>query len=121
MQHTAILGLDYQWIDYTDTGAFDFSAQVPTLDIFSPVYDVSYPVPAPTIREHFVGKQTGLYLQDIVRIFGPPAVIGLVTAVGLLSALLGDGAWDVLWVSLDVPLAVIAWCGVRSTRAARKP
>lgn len=35
---------------------------------------------------------------------GAPAAVGSVTAVGLLSALVADGAWDVLsWATLAAP------------------
>jgi hypothetical protein len=44
------------------------------------------------------------------QIYGPAIVIGLITLYGLLSALLGDGIWDVLsWIALAIPLVVIAW------------
>ncbi len=45
-------------------------------------------------------------------IYRIPLLIGLVSAFGLTSALLGDGAWDVLsWLLLAVPvgLAMIYW------------
>jgi hypothetical protein len=38
-----------------------------------------------------------------------PTVLGLVTAFGLISALLGDGVWDVLsWTALFAPLVCAA-------------
>jgi hypothetical protein len=40
-----------------------------------------------------------------MRLWGAPIVIGILTAIGLLSALLGDGIWD--WLSatlLGVPM-----------------
>jgi len=41
------------------------------------------------------------------RIFGVPALLGGLSAVGLLSALLGDGIWDMLsWLTLGIPLLV---------------
>ena len=44
------------------------------------------------------------------RVFGVPLLLGLLSAVGLLSALLGDSLWDALsWLALGVPCAVIAW------------
>jgi hypothetical protein len=37
-----------------------------------------------------------------------PIALAVVTAVGLLSALLGDGFWDALsWLALATPIAVI--------------
>ena len=42
------------------------------------------------------------------RIFGTPVLLGIVSLVGLLSALFADGLWDVLsWFALGAPLAVI--------------
>ena len=39
-----------------------------------------------------------------------PIVLGVASAVGLLSALLGDAVWDALsWVGLGAPVAVAAW------------
>lgn len=52
-------------------------------------------------------------------IFRLPLAIGLASAVGLVSALVGDGPWDVLsWLLLAWP---IAWCvrGLRRPRARR--
>ena len=41
-----------------------------------------------------------------MKIFKWPIVLGLLTAGGLLSALVGDGVWDTLsWVLLAVPVA----------------
>lgn len=44
------------------------------------------------------------------RVYGVPAILAVVTFLGLLSALLGDGIWDaVSWYVLTIPLGVIAW------------
>ena len=43
-----------------------------------------------------------------------PIVFGVLTTVGLISALLGDGAWDMLSaVALGAPVAACAWYGFR--------
>lgn len=43
------------------------------------------------------------------EVFRVPLVLGLLTGVGLVSALVGDGAWDVLsWVTILAPMAVVA-------------
>jgi hypothetical protein len=48
--------------------------------------------------------------RSIARIFGWPAIIALVAAFGLISALLGDGIWDAAsWVALALPVAVVAF------------
>jgi len=45
--------------------------------------------------------------RTIRQIFAWPAVIAVLSTVGLLSALLGDGIWDgVSWVVLAVPVAL---------------
>ncbi len=42
--------------------------------------------------------------------FALPLLIGLLSAVGLLSALLGDGAWDAMaWLGLGLPAVLGAW------------
>ena len=39
-----------------------------------------------------------------------PIALGLLTAIGLLSALLGDAIWDTLsWFALAAPVAAAAW------------
>ena len=45
-----------------------------------------------------------------------PALLAVLTVVGLLSALLGgEGPWRVLsWVTLSVPLAIVLWSLLRS-------
>jgi hypothetical protein len=44
------------------------------------------------------------------QIWGMPIVIGILSAIGLLSALLGDGVWDALsWAALATPVVVTLW------------
>lgn len=51
------------------------------------------------------------------QIWGMPALLSLLTAVGLLSALLGDGLWDLLsWIAMTAPLAVIVWHAASAAR-----
>jgi hypothetical protein len=48
------------------------------------------------------------------QIWFPPVLLALLTAVGLVSALLGDGIWDALsWLTLGAPIAVILRCVMR--------
>ena len=43
-------------------------------------------------------------------VFSVPLAIGLVSAIGLFAALLGEGAWDALsWIGLGIPV----WISVR--------
>jgi len=61
----------------------------------------------------------------MMQVFGPiwtaPIVLGVLTIVGLISALVGDGAWDALSaVTLGVVAAVGAWCGLRRPKLSHK-
>ena len=52
-----------------------------------------------------------------VRVFGWPILLALSSAIGLISALLGDGVWDALsWNSLAAPVLVIAWHVLRPVK-----
>lgn len=43
-----------------------------------------------------------------------PIFLGLLTLVGLLSGLMGDGAWDaVSWIGLGVPTLIGTWFALR--------
>ena len=45
--------------------------------------------------------------QSVRDIFRWPVVIGVLSTVGLLSALLGDGIWDGLsWLALAIPVVL---------------
>ncbi|AMO24734.1 hypothetical protein GCM10027034_09220 [Ramlibacter solisilvae] len=52
------------------------------------------------------------------RIWGWPIVLGVLTASGLVTALVSDGGpgdiWS--WVGLGVPVAVMAWHWARPRR-----
>ncbi|MDR7048872.1 hypothetical protein J2X54_001320 [Duganella sp. 3397] len=46
--------------------------------------------------------------------WGGPLVMAMLTVIGLLSALLGDGFWDSLSaVALGIPVLACAWFGWR--------
>ena len=51
------------------------------------------------------------------RLWGWPIVLGVLTSIGLVSALFSDGgAGDaVAWVALGIPVAVCGWFGWRRT------
>ncbi|HVV42026.1 MAG TPA: hypothetical protein VHC94_13295 [Nitrobacter sp.] len=45
--------------------------------------------------------------KTLWQIFRWPAVVAILSTVGLLSALLGDGIWDGLsWILLAIPVAL---------------
>lgn len=57
---------------------------------------------------------TGATLRTVYRI---PLVLSIITIVGLLSALLGDGIWDALsWVLLAIPMFLLSFFLVRSKK-----
>jgi len=49
------------------------------------------------------------HLQSPGEVFRIPIWLGIASAVGLVSALLGDGIWDVLsWVTILAPITAVA-------------
>jgi len=52
------------------------------------------------------------HLQSAREVFRIPVWLGVATAIGLVSALLGDGVWDTLsWLTILAPIAAVflAW------------
>lgn len=55
--------------------------------------------------------------QSLREVFRVPLWLGLLSAFGLLSALIGDDVWDVLsWLALLAPVAVAGWYWHRRDR-----
>ncbi len=55
--------------------------------------------------------------SPFMRLWGWPIALSILTIVGLVSALLGDGVWDYLSaLALGVPLAVGGWYSLRRGR-----
>lgn len=55
--------------------------------------------------------------SPFMALWGVPILLAILTALGLASALVGDGVWDgVSALALGTPVAVGAWYAVR-----RKP
>jgi hypothetical protein len=49
-------------------------------------------------------------MSALRTLWGMPILLGVLTAVGLVAGLLGDGWWDaVSVVALGIPVAVGAW------------
>jgi hypothetical protein len=49
-----------------------------------------------------------------MRLWGWPIVLGLLSATGLVTALVSEGWGDVWsWIALGVPVLVMAWFGWR--------
>ena len=52
-----------------------------------------------------------------MTLWGMPIVLGILTLVGLVSALLGDGIWDTVSAfALAAPVLAGAWYGLRRKR-----
>ncbi|MGR9085732.1 MAG: hypothetical protein ACU841_01485 [Gammaproteobacteria bacterium] len=52
--------------------------------------------------------------QTLRQIWGIPVVMGLLNAIGLITALLADGVGDaVSWLALAIPVAIACWCSIR--------
>lgn len=48
--------------------------------------------------------------QSADEVFRIPMLLGIATAVGLVSALLGDGIWDALsWLTILAPILAVVW------------
>lgn len=51
------------------------------------------------------------------RVWTAPVLLGALSAIGLIAALVADGIGDaVAWVALGIPIAVSAWYGLRTSR-----
>jgi hypothetical protein len=63
-----------------------------------------------------------LHRRSFRQIFGVPILLAIITAAGLLSALLGDGVWNALsWFVLSIPVAVIMFYAARPRRSMTIP
>ena len=48
--------------------------------------------------------------KTLGEIFFVPMLIGILSLIGLIAALVGDGVWDaVSWASLGIPVIVTVW------------
>ena len=46
-------------------------------------------------------------------VFAIPVLIAAASLIGLVGALLDDGAWDVIgWIGLGIPVAVLVWARI---------
>ena len=68
IEHRLLVGLDYR--NYREASAFAFDFNVPSIDLFNPVYSAT-PIAVPALTTTFTDqrlKQTGVYLQDQAKI-----------------------------------------------------
>jgi hypothetical protein len=55
--------------------------------------------------------------RTLGQIFAAPIVVGVLSTVGLIAALVGDGWWDaVSWLSLTLPILLYLFFVARRTR-----
>jgi len=53
-------------------------------------------------------------IKSPMQIWGAPIMLAILTTIGLISALLGDGVWDaVSAVALGIPALLCLWYGLR--------
>jgi hypothetical protein len=56
--------------------------------------------------------------RPFLALWGMPILLGLLTTIGLLSALLGDGPWDIVSaVALGIPVLLGLWYSLRGWRS----
>lgn len=56
-------------------------------------------------------------IRNLRQIYAMPAVVAAASAVGLVSALVGDGVWDALsWLGLGLAVVLAAWHGLPRRR-----
>jgi hypothetical protein len=59
--------------------------------------------------------------RSAFQVFAVPIVLGVLSAVGLVAALLGDNVWDaVSWLTLGLPCVVMAWFWFGAGRTSRR-
>ena len=59
--------------------------------------------------------------RSALQVFAVPIVLGVLSAVGLIAALLGDNVWDaVSWLTLGIPCVVMAWFWFGAGRLSRR-
>lgn len=62
---------------------------------------------------HQDSRRSGKH-YSLWQVFRWPLLIGVASAIGLVSALVADGVWDALsWALLALPLVVGVWYTVR--------
>ncbi|HIV69877.1 MAG TPA: hypothetical protein H9903_02980 [Candidatus Aquabacterium excrementipullorum] len=62
---------------------------------------------------HQESRRSGKH-YSLWQVFRWPLLIGVASAIGLVSALVADGVWDALsWALLALPLVVGIWYSVR--------
>lgn len=66
LRHDLVAGVDFRRYDYVGSSAFAFG--VPDTDLFNPVQGLNITAPPLSVFSNQVQKQTGLYVQDQVKL-----------------------------------------------------
>jgi iron complex outermembrane receptor protein len=66
LHHDLVAGLDFRRYDYVGSSAFAFG--VPDTDLFNPVQGLNITAPPLSVFSNQVQKQTGLYVQDQIKL-----------------------------------------------------
>lgn len=60
-------------------------------------------------------------MKTFFHIWLAPIILGLLSAIGLLSALAGDDIWDVLsWLTLTLPLVVAVYYLIKNLKGKKQ-
>lgn len=73
LDHTLLIGIDYRRSSGNDSGGF---VQAPSLDLFAPVYNQTFPVPPITRQRIATFEHTGIYIQDQIKAGNLSLLIG---------------------------------------------
>ena len=73
LDHTLLIGIDYRRSSGNDSGGF---VQAPSLDLFAPVYNQTFPVPPITRQSIATFEHTGIYIQDQIKAGNLSLLIG---------------------------------------------
>jgi hypothetical protein len=58
--------------------------------------------------------------SEFAHVFRTPLLLGALTTIGLISALVADGIWDaVSWVGLGAPVVLVGYLIMRQRRRSR--
>ncbi|GAB3799625.1 hypothetical protein GCM10028819_23370 [Spirosoma humi] len=61
-------------------------------------------------HRRFMRRRVSTRTYDYWHVWTMPILMGVLSVIGLLAALVGDAVWDGLsWLCLAIPLVVIGW------------
>ena len=64
-----------------------------------------------------MSRKTSGHLQSLGAIFAVPLFLGILALIGLIGALLQDGAWDLIGSALlAAAVGVVVWARIKARR-----